>query len=98
MTTKRNRTDKIRDGHKAHEYRIAQHGLDEQNRAGRQAVWTKQHPDRDKEVNPHLREMVYSPADMERAKRFAAWHTANSARSHSENPHSWSNAQRQPGV
>lgn len=92
MVTSRSRTEKGRDGDKAYEYRIAQYGPDEQKRAGRQAAWTKQ--GRDKAANPHLRENVYSLVDLERAKRFAIWHAENPTRSHSENPHSWSNAQQ----
>ena len=91
MTVKRSRADKVRDGHKAHECRIAQYGPDEQIRAAEQAVWSKRHPDRAKADNPHLREKVISPSDLQRAKLFAAWHKANPTRSHSENPHSWSN-------
>lgn len=94
MAISRSRADKRRDGDKAYEYRIAQYGPDEQQRAGRQAVWTRQNSERDKANNPHLRESVYSRADLERARRFATWHTANPARSHSENPHSWPSAQR----
>ena len=94
MPTKRSRVDKVRDGHKAYGYRIAQFGPNEQTRAGQQMVWTKRYPDLDKADSPCLRQKVYSLADLERAKRFAAWHAANLIRDHSENPHSWSNARR----
>jgi hypothetical protein len=98
MPTKRNRADKVRDGHKADRYRIAQFGPNEQIRAAEQAAWTRRYPGLDKADNPHLRGKVYSLDDLERAKRFAAWHTTNLTREHSENPHSWSNARRNVGA
>jgi hypothetical protein len=98
MPTRRSRVDKVRDGHKAYRYRIAQFDPNEQIRAGEQAAWTRRYPGPDKADNPHLREKVYSLADLERAKRFAAWHTANLTWDHSENPHSWSNARRNVGA
>ncbi len=98
MPTKRSRVDKVRDGLKAYGYRIAQFGPNEQIRAGEQMAWTKRYPDLDKADNPHLRGKVYSLDDLERARRFAAWHTANLTRDHSENPHSWSNAPRNAGA
>jgi len=98
MPTKRSRADKVRDGHKAYGYRIAQFGPNEQIRAGVQMVWTKRYRGLDKADNPYLRQKVYSIADMERAKRFAAWRAANLTRDHSENPHSWLNARRNTGA
>jgi hypothetical protein len=98
MAIKRSHTDKVRDGHKAYEYRIAQYGPADQMRAAEQSVWTKKHPNQDKADNPHLRRKVYTPADLARAKRFAAWHKENSTRGHSENPHVWSNAGRHTGT
>lgn len=94
MAIKRSRADKIQDGNRAYEYRIAQYGPDEQCRAGQQAGWTKLHPALDKADNPYLRTRVYSSADAARAQSFASWRKANPARSHEDNPHSWSNAQR----
>jgi hypothetical protein len=98
MQTKRSRVDKVRDGHKAHEYRIAQYGPGEQIRAGDQAAWTVRYRGLDKADNPHLRRKVYSIVDLERATRFAEWHKANLTRSHFENPHSWANGRGNVGT
>ena len=83
MATTRSRADKAQDGRKAYGYRIAQYGPDEQSRAARQAAWTRQHPGQDRVNNPHLREKVYSSADLDRAGQFAAWNADNPAQSHS---------------
>ena len=98
MATRRSRVDKVQDGHKAYGFRIAQYGPDEQRRAALQAAWTRQHPGRSKVDNPHLREKVYSSADLERAGRFASWRAENSTRSHSMNPYSWTGARQQTSI
>ena len=64
----RSRADKVEDGRKAAARKLAQYGPDELNRAGRQAAWTKQHPGRNKSENPYLREKIYQPTDLDRAK------------------------------
>lgn len=94
MMSKRNRADNVEAGHKANACKIAKFGPGELERAGSQAAWTKDPSNFDKADNPYVRARVYSATEMQRAKKFDAWHKANPARDHSENPHSWLNTQR----
>jgi hypothetical protein len=85
----RSKGDKVEDGRKGAARKIAQYGPDELNRAGRQAVWTKQHPARSRSENPYLRQKIYQPTDLDRARNFEAWAKENPNQTHSQNPYSW---------
>jgi hypothetical protein len=85
----RSRPNKVADGLKATQTKIAQFGPAEPNRAADQAVWTKAHQNEPKSQNPHLRRKVYPPEILARVEKFKAWARAHPGRSDSENPHSW---------
>jgi hypothetical protein len=85
----RSRADKIADGHKATQTKIARFGPDEPSRAKAQRDWTIEHQGRPRIENPYIRERVYSAVQMEQAKKHEAWAKANPTKPESENPHSW---------
>ena len=91
--SKRDRVGNVEAGHKANACKTAMFGPGELERAGNQAAWTRGPANSNKADNPHVRERVYSSADMDRVKRFIVWHKANPTLDHAENPHSWSNTQ-----
>jgi len=86
---KRSRTNKIADGHKATQTKIARFGLSEPSRAAAQRLWTIENQGGPKSENPYIREKVYAPDVLARAESHKAWAKANPGRSVSENPYSW---------
>jgi hypothetical protein len=86
----RSRANKIADGHKANQTKIARFGPHEPGRAFDQARWKMANPNRPENEKPFLREKVYSPAILARAEKHKAWMKANPQKDHPENPYSWS--------
>ncbi len=86
---KRSKINKVADGKKATETKIAQWGPDEIKRAWAQANWTMLHPNSPKSDNPNLRSKVYKEEDFARVQHFKEWAEKYPNRSDIENPHSW---------
>jgi hypothetical protein len=94
---KRNTIEKIDDGRKAYETRLAQWGPNEQKRAYEQAQWTLMHRrrvDYAPEKNPYLREKVYTREDFARVEKWKRWRKENPTKDLSQNPFSWANLYR----
>ena len=88
----RSKENKIADGYKANETKIARFGPSEPKRAADQARWTKENPGRPKTENPYLREKIYSPKQLEQAENHKVWGKANPRGSDAENPYTWRQA------
>jgi hypothetical protein len=85
----RSRANKVADGIKATQTKIAMFGPTEPSRAAAQRGWTIANPNSPRSENPHIREKVYSSAVLAQAKRFEAWRKFNPGKPDSENPHAW---------
>ena len=83
----RSKANKVADGIKATQTKIAQFGPSEPSRAAAQRAWTTAHPNRSRSENPCTREKVYSVDARARADRFLAWRKANPGKPDAENPH-----------
>jgi hypothetical protein len=92
----RSKANKVADGLKATQTKIAQFGPAEPKRAAAQALWRKAHRNDPQSQNPNLRTKVYPPEVFAEVKKFKTWAKANPGASDTENPHSWD--RRQPAL